>query len=178
MRFLRRLKKTSLFLFFIISIFQMAEYLSNELCSDFLGFDPSENALQRSKALHAFSRAMVRSRSVLCSVRHHCASAALFLSSNITFRSPDTKPSCHALNRFVPLLPMVIKPPVSLTNPTHHGYRCAMLLSTYLGIAVFLLLILGVLASLSPRIFLRTRFLYPVIRFSTRVCRAQSKRTL
>lgn len=110
---------------------------------------------------------MVRSRSVLCSVRHHCASAALFLSSNVTFRSPDTKPSWHALNRFVPLLPMVIKPPVSLTNPstTVTDVPCSYRPTLVLQFVALLLLILGVLTSLLHHIFLHTYF-YPVSIFN------------
>lgn len=110
---------------------------------------------------------MVRSRSVLCSVRHHCASAALFLSSNITFHSPDTKPSWHALNRFVSLLPMVIKPPVSLTNPstTVTDVPCSYRPTLVLQFVALLLLILGVLTSLLQHIFLYTYF-YPVSIFN------------
>lgn len=110
---------------------------------------------------------MVCSRSVLCSVRHHCASAALFLSSNITFHSPDTKPSWHALNRFVSLLPMVIKPPVSLTNPstTVTDVPCSYRPTLVLQFVALLLLILGVLTSLLQHIFLYTYF-YPVSIFN------------
>lgn len=45
------------------------------------------------------------------------APTTLFLSSNASFRSPDTKPPQIVLNRLSPRLPVVIKPPVPFTNP-------------------------------------------------------------